>query len=208
MIYLYCVSYCVAVVVPWFFPKPNQRECEVDALVRGHHPFLIRFTRSTQFFTLYGQLWLILALLTENPTIRSIALIIETMVMILYFTFIRIDPTLLAYDGPVLVNQVTGFLPPMNRYCVVWFGLLVQHLICPLHLWVSGEIMFGHWDVIYAVCAVFAYICWSDFCWYVQGKPTYPIQQRVFDSGLEEYASVGMVVMCFSIGTICECYLF
>jgi hypothetical protein len=159
--------------------KPFHRECQKDAIKRGWHPLVVELTRGTQYFTLYGQLWLIIAMFTDFHPYKVIARFMGLWVFGLYSAIVSYDPTLLAWDDPVLVRQVTGVLPPTNKYVVVWCGLFFQHRIVPLWYILVEPIRPMLIEGILAFVAGYLFILWSEFTWYVQGRPAYPIQEKL-----------------------------
>jgi hypothetical protein len=208
--WIYLASYLVAVGSAAFFPKPHQRDCEASAKARGWSTPMIMLTRSTGFFTLYGQLWLVIAEFTGNRSAFCVALVIETTVMVLYHTLVAIDPSLLAHDdNKDLVRKVTRVLPPMDIHAAIWLGLHLQHTVCPLHLWLKDHpptIYYADQDVNLSLAAFLVYVVWNTFCWVVQGKPTYPIQKQVWDRGWQVYcqATVACMMLVVIISFFCD----
>lgn len=159
--------------------KPFHHECYQDAIQRGWHPFIIHFTRVTQYFTLYGQLWVIIAMMTDIHQFKIVAQYMGLWVFGLYSAIVYYDPTLLAWDDPDLVRQVTGMVPPMNKYFVVWCGLFFQHRIIPLWYIVFEPVKPTFLEAMLAYVFASFFMTWSAFTWEVQGKPAYPIQEKL-----------------------------
>lgn len=190
-------------VIACFSVKPHHRECEADALKRGWPLAMIRFTRCTQFFTLYAQAWLILAISSEVHACKAIAKVTSTMVCALYYVLVGINPMLLSWDADVeLVRKVTRIYPPRDRYVVVWAALHFQHLACPLYFYLVDFVTINpiEGDGLVCVYALFGYVGWTLVTWRVQGKPAYPIQQRLaahYDLACLVFVVFGMMTTVF-----------
>jgi hypothetical protein len=179
------LSYVVSVLLAVFYPKPSQQEWALDASRRGWSQWMIRFTRATQFFTLYSMLMVIAALITESREIAVVASVLEGMVFLLYHGICSYDAKLLAYDRHDIVEMCTGWLPPMNRYVFVWVGLHIQHTLVPTLLWSTVK----HYpeDEWLVLLALTVYLALNHLCWLVQGHPAYPIQEILYGKGRHVY---------------------
>ncbi len=201
---IYTLAYVCTVLKTAVIPNRVQRECEEDALQRGWNIWIVRLTRSTQHFTMWAQLWLVLALLTEIRQVECVAMVLGLSVLALYYGFVYKDPTLLSYEDEDFTRMVASFIPPMNKYIVVSFCLWFQHFMCPLHLWLTADTVHEHLDIAWSMCAIAAYVKWNAFAWLVQGKPAYPVQQMILDKGLYDRAVWATYVLVFVTACVCD----
>jgi hypothetical protein len=133
-------------------------------------------------------LWLVIALFTNHREIGVIAMVLETAVLFLYYSFVTIDSQYLSYLDVSVLRQVTSLFPPRNRFGLVWAALTLQHLVCPLHYWIVGGVAHHPEDVVIVVLATMVYVLWNHWCWKVQGLSPYPVQQILVNAGLYRYA--------------------
>ncbi len=202
--YLYLASFLIAIGKTAISPEPHQLECEVHALKCGWPIWIIRLTNSTQFFTLYSQLWLVVALFTNHRETAVIAMVLETTVCILYYVLLYMNAQWLSYHPPHIMQKVTAWFPPIDSHCIVWVGLHIQHLICPLHLWLVGGIEHRPEDVCLSVAAVLVYVGWNTFCWNVQGRPAYPIQQLAAEKHIYGPAALFYILITLTVAIGCD----
>lgn len=204
-------TYLAAVVASLFFPKPHQRERQADARKRGWSLPMIAVTRSTPFFTLYAQLWLVIALLTGHRECTSVAMILQTVVLVLYHVLAFLNPRHLTYEPEAFVQKIVGLIPPRDRHLLPWIGNRIQHHVSPLYLWVRGCKFLGGDGVVHqpqdvwlALLALGVYYAWGNICWHVQGYSTYPIQARLWEKGGYYRALAGCVLLTFGVGVGCD----
>ncbi len=193
------ISYLGAIVLPIIKPHSFQQLAGVE----GYPYPIIVLTRSTQYFTLFAQFWLIVALISENPVAQLVAQSTGTAVFILYHGFTSVDPMSLSYHDEGMVREATRlFPPPMNRYIVGWFGLHFQHTVCPLMAWYLHG--WYTWDNANRASLLgLVFLPWSLFCWKVQGIPAYPFMKRLDDTMIDTFyiwSIVFYVAMTLGIG--------
>lgn len=186
-LWFYLTSYVVALVMALACRRKFLKECEKDALIRGWPLWLVRLTRCTQHFTLYAQGWLIVALWTEHREYVVIAMVLETVVFILYQGIVWLDPTLLAHDEKEFALKVTRWIPPLDKDFFSYLGLQIQHFLCPLHLWISGTPPHHPEDQWWILLTLVTYVGWNHLCWKIQGIPPYPLQQILLEMGVGIY---------------------
>ncbi len=150
---------------------------------------LSKATRNTQFFTLYAQAWAVGAWITEHPAAISVALVTEAMVFCLYHGVTAYKPTLLSYGDREMVYSVTRWAPPrFALHALIWLGLHIQHTFSPAYVWYTFFPTREKGHEAYVLAALAGYDLWNSFCWYVNGKPAYPIQTALKDKGVLGYA--------------------
>lgn len=171
-----------------FLPKPHQAK-------RG---FLASLTRSTQYFTLYGQGLASLAWLTQHEELASAAVTIETLVFLLYHGISWFNPSLLSYESPELTKAVTGWRCPSFPYSLVWFALHIQHTYSPIVTWLTfTKTRYSlHWLALYVV--------WNHFCWWIQDVPSYPIQSDLYRLSLYKLALIGFFLLGMTIESVSQ----
>lgn len=165
-------------------PYPHMREAEDEALSRGIPRPLIILTRCTQFYTLYSQVWFLLALWSGAAWVIRIAFILNLSVSILYYGFIWWDYKLLCYPSVWHIAQFsTGILPPWDMkpiHKIAWFGLHLQHGFAPFYLlWLGVPPRTSTLEVFRPLGALIIFVSWNTFCWGIQGIPAYPIQEKL-----------------------------
>jgi hypothetical protein len=197
------VTLLIAMLLGAFFPRTAFLRAEKDALRRGWPISIIRLTRATQFFTLFGQTLVTIALFTNHTSLTVVAFVLDLVVAILYHGICRIDPSLLSYDDPHLARKVTALLPPMDEHFIVWLGLHGQHTVVPLLLWMSG-VPFQHYvsDTWICMGLFILYSIHNLFCWKVNGIAAYPIQQVMWDHGLYIPAWLGCLTLVYIVANV------
>lgn len=197
------LSYLVSVGLAWLRPKPYQIKCSEDAIRRGWSRPIVSLTRATQHFTLFSLLLVVCALASGHRETAVVATSLELLVFFLYHGIASYDPTLLGYDNPDLIRECMGWRPPFSRYIVVWLGLHIQHTLAPFILWGYAEHRPEDESLVFG--ALFFYIMWNHFCWSVQGRPAYPIQEKLWHRGRPVYW--GSVFACFLLSSLAASFL-
>jgi hypothetical protein len=188
-----------------FFPRGVFVGAERDALKRGWPIFIIRLTRATHFFTLFGQTLVTLALFTGHRRLTVVAVVIEIVVAILYYGITLRKPSLLSYDDPTFVRKVTRLYPPTDQHIIVWLVLLWQHLFIPLLLWLGGEPFEHHArDTVMCLLVFTLFSMWNYFCYLVQGVFAYPIQAHLMSQGRYLIAWFGCFCLVGMVGMVCD----
>jgi len=171
------VALIVEIMWNMFLPLPHQQELEEKALSRGWNIWTIRFTRATQHFTRYAEIWLVAAFWTENLGVWGVAYFLQMTMAVLFHAISFVDPELLSHHDPNVVHAVTKWFPPRNPkqflvYCVIQY----QHTLCPLMAWwyVPRPMRMEFHGII---LSILLYLIWNHICWLVQGAPPYPIQE-------------------------------
>lgn len=166
-------AWVFAVGLAWHFPKRHHLTREADALKRGYSLTIIRLTRSTQYFTLFGQLLYAFG-------VPSVAVAVEFFVFLLYHGMIHgIGVETLSYEDVFQARESTGFYPPKSLLILPWIGLHLQHTICPIMAWMDFPFLWA--DAGLVVCAIATYTVWMLYCWRVQGVPPYPFLSVLLD---------------------------
>ena len=94
-------AYGIAIVEKAFFPDPRLRMSERVSKSHGWSLVAIRLTRSTQSFTLYGELWHILGIL-DPERFQFTAIVLQIAVFLAYHGLRTVDPSYLSYDPEVV----------------------------------------------------------------------------------------------------------
>jgi hypothetical protein len=132
-------------------------------------------------------------------------------VFILYYGMLALDITLLVHPENLEVGRrIMGVAPPVRDgpgLVAAWLMLHFQHLVCPLFLWLEEGVGVGapretegdpvpppqpcnpRIAIQDILVAYLAYVAWNGVCWSVQGRPAYPIQEKVRNMG---YYGVGV----------------
>lgn len=191
------VSYLLSVGLAVVKLKPHQH---------GQKGPVLAMSRAAQYFTLYGQLWACIAWYTGNPVALSVALVVETLVFLLYFGFSIVDPCLLSWESPELTRKVVSVRPPTHPLLLcVWMGLLFQHLGSPLIVFFYAKNhVHGPVETVVASIACIAYVCINEGCWRIQGTAAYPVQGHIRNSGLYMEACVAFVTLSFIVGLLLD----
>lgn len=201
---LLTLMYVATMFAAVFLPRPHQLECEQDARIRGWSKSMIILTRGSQHFTIYAQVWLIAALATGQREFACIAMVLGTVVFFLYHVLMFDDPQHLSYEPESFVAKIIAWTPPRDRFIIPWIGIRVQHIVLPLYFWVTGGVEHHPEDVMKSVYAAFAYHTWSLVCWTVQGKPAYPIQERLWNEGGYIHAFIGCMALTYLVASGCD----
>lgn len=174
-----------------------QVECAKDARLRGWSEGWIVLTRVTQHFTNFSLLILIFAHMTGERELAAVASVLELIVFIVYHILCRFDKTLLTYHDAGLAEQIMGLSPPMNLNLFPWLVLHLQHTIAPFTLW--GSVTHLPEDVFLATAALLLYAAWNSFCERVQGRPAYPIQERLYKRSPILYRLTQLLVVALCV---------
>ena len=165
-------------------PQRFQIQAAIDAKSRGWSTLSIWVTRAFQYFTLYAQIWTLIAICTEVPTTIHLAHSLSWLVFVAYHGINLVDAEHLSYHPPELTRIVTGWKPPMSILIIPFIGLHLQHTIFPFYLYsIHQPASWG--DLFLAHKALFLYIRWHLVCWEVQGIPAYPFLSRLRRDGWE-----------------------
>ena len=180
LVNLYIASYVVTIIKNIFFPS----DYNIIIEEQNQHPkIVILFARCTQYYTLYAQLFLVYALLYKEYVFE--AHVMQTAIFIVYHYCIAKNASLLTYEHKSIVNEITALLPPMNRNCLGWIILHIQHTLCPLHIWVLQ--LNVHERIEYKeplknlIYINLFYMWWNRVCWLIQRQPVYPFQKYIED---------------------------
>jgi hypothetical protein len=194
---LACIAYVAATLAAAFRPTPALRVAERSALERGWSMPVIRFTRSTQYFTNYAKGWLIYAIFSGSERASCIALALGTTVAVLYYGLLMFDRALIVHpENMDIARRLLGPLPPPDLVLgFTWIGLHFQHIACPSYLWIRGGFQCTATSVSDSIIVVLVYIAWNHACWKVQGAPAYPAQSIADRAGLYLPAMAGCIAL-------------
>jgi len=186
-------AYGIAIVEKAFFPDPRLRMSERVSKSHGWSLVAIRLTRSTQSFTLYGELWHILGIL-DPERFQFTAIVLQIAVFLAYHGLRTVDPSYLSYDPEVV--KLSAWIPPrsgggggwVKRLCM-WCALQFQHTVFPILCLVLAKpnLPVQRNDVVTVWMAYLGYVCWNAYCWLVQTRPAYPIQERLSNKSYMTY---------------------
>jgi len=204
LVEFYAATYLISLIAGAV--RPKWKGWNDAHYVDGWPWVIIWLCHLTQHYTLFSLQWLVVALATGNPHVRSIALVMQTTMCIMYHSVTMVDATLLTWEDPEFTRKVTSLVPPRDpKLFLVYLCLHVQHTLCPLHLAYLGVEEFHILDVFAALAAFHFYLFWTTFCWWVLGRPAYPIQAWMLEHGWYERAERSCVMLMAVVGTTYYC---
>ncbi len=170
------------------------------AAERGWSRFMIEFTRTTQYLTVWSILCLIVCCVVPSPPLflimYNLTRIVQTSVFILWHGLTLSGNMDRLIDWQSVDQQVVKRLLGWNPFrlnstqeVVSWSILHFQHTLAPLHMWIEIYVFRACWwwgmttreltnELIATSIFGCSYLCWNSFCWYVRGRPAYPIQKQ------------------------------
>jgi hypothetical protein len=195
---IHLISFTITLLNALFNKRYINKITEEYALKNGHSKSKMYIVRIFQHYTIWSQLFLIMALYFNKRELEMIAHILQTNLFILY-TIIRFyDVSLLTYEENFpsieFLQRATSWKFPLyeiykKEYTIVFVWLIqnTQHLLAPLHYWVEHyfyKSVEHDNSLLFEINVLFmCYAIWNFYYWYVCGIPVYPIQIKIYKKG-------------------------